>query len=623
MQKSDQVLSKEKQKFFRLCALSSGKRRSKSKSSDRARSDLEDRLCSHSSGVRMTDLNVLESKKSLSKFNSIGTNVDHLKNLSPVDRNLTKTTSSSDKRSKTECRILSQDLHLSDTSDSSEDETITSHSKIIQSNIRHIVCKNKVIVKQETFTNKVNIDSYQKSNKPRRTESKSIKTTLEKHKKSSKLNMKNMESSSDSSSFASDSSSSSDCSSSSSESRSNSTSSSDDSDSDSLSHKTEPIHSKVNDMSQIKSNVNVQIKNSNVFSTLDSNVGKNKILYNNCGLFGAFSNQVNEKKESLWGFAAEAKRQTNLFISNSYERTFGTFPESVMTNKNQSIFDKQPSPSNSNTNLEKCKPGAGQLRGLFDGLSHLFTTPKHSRSRTGQSPDYSEKKRRKTIDSCPKAFSVTEPREILKETRSTYKNYAFTKLKEKQTPDELRNVPEVKTTHASGFESSTNSFSSVLRNYGHSSKTLQSSTCSMEISTTSKNISSAITKFSDTILEKPSNEIYMSPSYLVKTAVNSKQHENDYRSFIKSETNFPSTSKSLNNTCFQNTSFGSPGIGFNIFNTDIGEDPNLKKMFQTNAEANQKKISSCPFTFSQPFSNQTGKITLRTQPQNIPLYYDP
>lgn len=86
-------------------------------------------------------------------------------------------------------------------------------------------------------------------------------------------------------------------------------------------------------------------------------------------------------KEQAWGFAAAAAGG------------IATGPFSMSVRDNGSSSNSQPCTSSSD-GFDKYKSGFGQLKGLFDGLSHLFTAPCHTRMRPGPFPNYSLTKRK-------------------------------------------------------------------------------------------------------------------------------------------------------------------------------------------------------------------------------------
>lgn len=126
------------------------------------------------------------------------------------------------------------------------------------------------------------------------------------------------------------------------------------------------------------------------------------------------------------------------------------------------------------------RPGFGQLKGLFDGLSHLFTTPAHSRFRTGVNmPNYNPG-RRKLRKKLPKRKHKTATNNI-KTVKQVPKTGIFPLLEGVKKPSV---VP------------------------------LQTSS-SHHTPTPSTN--------------------YLSPSFLVKAAVNAKKHETERRRIFKEE----------------------------------------------------------------------------------------
>lgn len=89
-------------------------------------------------------------------------------------------------------------------------------------------------------------------------------------------------------------------------------------------------------------------------------------------------------KEQAWGFAAAAAGGI----------ASGPFSMSVRDNGSSSNSQPCTSSYSSSDGFDKYKSGFGQLKGLFDGLSHLFTAPSSSRIRPGPFPNYSLTKRK-------------------------------------------------------------------------------------------------------------------------------------------------------------------------------------------------------------------------------------
>lgn len=126
-----------------------------------------------------------------------------------------------------------------------------------------------------------------------------------------------------------------------------------------------------------------------------------------------------------WGFAAEAKKNFDIFHKSTAqpERVFGNFDgidkESLVK------IDKTKA---SDTVKDRPADGksSGQLKGLFDSLSHVFSTTDYTRSRQGAPPNYKlgvrRKKQKDSLDGPPKI--------VLKETRSTFRDYKEQRLQE-------------------------------------------------------------------------------------------------------------------------------------------------------------------------------------------------
>ena len=131
---------------------------------------------------------------------------------------------------------------------------------------------------------------------------------------------------------------------------------------------------------------------------------------------GPFSCDANE--DSPWGFAAAAAKLTTEtpFFSN-ITSTFGApLPKLDLGDKPTFGLHIQPAASpdtnakaskkrrrksannnNNNNNMNRVRPGAGQLKGLFDGLSHFFSAPSNSRARSGgQAPNYAPDRRKRS-----------------------------------------------------------------------------------------------------------------------------------------------------------------------------------------------------------------------------------
>lgn len=116
--------------------------------------------------------------------------------------------------------------------------------------------------------------------------------------------------------------------------------------------------------------------------------------------FGGMS--VNTDKDAPWGFAAAAQgvetRRTAKDRTDS--KKHGT---NLFTNppENPSLFETPPDLSKSQPKPTDDKKGLGQLKGLFDGLSHFFSAPAPSRASRTQ-PNYNPNKRKPKDDAGKK-----------------------------------------------------------------------------------------------------------------------------------------------------------------------------------------------------------------------------
>ena len=226
---------------------------------------------------------------------------------------------------------------------------------------------------------------------------------------------------------------------------------------------------------------------------------------------GPFSCGLNEDKP--WGFAAAAAKLTveSPFFSN-ITSTFGApLPKLDLSDKPTFGLHIQPAASplgNKKKQKEekkaleatppcenKVKPGAGQLKGLFDGLSHFFSAPGSSRARPGAPmPNYAPDRRKRQHEDCNMS------KDTLKEKPSKTPKTEISKArdespsgsssKEKKRLEEVKELPRVPKPGI--FTPSDESL------------------------------------FSNN--EKPPK---MTPSNLVKTAVNSKRHEHERRKLLK------------------------------------------------------------------------------------------
>lgn len=128
--------------------------------------------------------------------------------------------------------------------------------------------------------------------------------------------------------------------------------------------------------------------------------------------FGSISG-IHVDIDAPWGFAAAAqavqdqKDNKTQCESKENKNLFTNLPEKI------SLFDKPPE-SSSQVDVkpleDKKSHGMGQLKGLFDGLSHFFTAPTPSRATRSQ-PNYNPNKRKPKDDPTKKEESVKTEKE--------------------------------------------------------------------------------------------------------------------------------------------------------------------------------------------------------------------
>ncbi|XP_063903929.1 histone acetyltransferase KAT6A isoform X2 [Zophobas morio] len=112
--------------------------------------------------------------------------------------------------------------------------------------------------------------------------------------------------------------------------------------------------------------------------------------------FGSISG-ITMDKDKPWGFAvaaAEAKRRE---LASGEPLTFESFKNQTFSfdgGSSKSFFPSLVEEKSSSNSSDKTKPGCGQLRGLFDGLSHLFAAATENRS-SRAAPNYNPNRRPK------------------------------------------------------------------------------------------------------------------------------------------------------------------------------------------------------------------------------------
>lgn len=286
--------------------------------------------------------------------------------------------------------------------------------------------------------------------------------------------------------------------------------------------------------------------------------------------FGSISGISDGVDNKIWGFAAAAAAAAAEAKNNSFgaKNTFGNFNSF----KDVESFAKL-AEDGKTAIAEKVKPGFGQLKGLFDGLSHLFTA-KESRSRTGTTPNYNPSRRKRANEKSDKPECKPEKEPPNDEEKRV-------KLEEDvREPKAITNVnPKPET--AVGIASVVTKQSNITIP-PKIPKRITPTTIYPEVER----------KNSPRPPEEPWTQ--MTPSNLVKTAVNSKRHELERRNFLKGDIPFG-------------------GLGYMGFShSSLLEDVRMKKR-NLIAEATQ---TNHPLSVPQPSNNQQGKMGHRTLPIN-------
>lgn len=594
LEKSDRI-SKEKQKFFRLSAIFADKKRAADKKKAEAAKNA-----------------ALEEKKLLNKPTNKPVNSDVNKNrIETVDAGKRVSTT----RSRTEPLEVSESSKVVKKREC-ESKCNTRTNKIKSNNKLDVKNKEKKTkpvpspVKVSTPVTKNKIISKALASKVKRVEKKPV---VVKHEESSSASSSEEEPPKEPHPADSESSmdTSEECSTSSSD-----ESTSMDSDSDTSAHRSENSRmSLTGPKLKPSSSLFVSTKNTTMST------------------FGSISGINDSKDSKVWGFAAAAA-EANKSNNFANKESFGSFSSNFIKNESKSsdsfsmlADDKtSTSTSTSNSSYDKLKPGLGQLRGLFDGLSHLFTT-NESRSRTSTTPNYNPTRRKRTSEK-----PLEKEKEPTKKTLTEPKEEKRPKIEPKEKENNnVKKASVISTTTNTNMSSSTSASTSTNTSASTSTTTSASTSTSNSTSTSTiipkpesaVGIASVLAKQTNitippkiprritphtisTQVERkpprpaifpPTSEdhkpwMQMTPSNLVKTAVNSKRHELERRNFLKGEVPFG-------------------GLGYMGFShSSLLEDVRMKKR-NLIAEATQ---TNHPLSVPQPSNNQPGKMGHRTHP---------
>ncbi|KAM0729576.1 Histone acetyltransferase KAT6B [Formica fusca] len=318
---------------------------------------------------------------------------------------------------------------------------------------------------------------------------------------------------------------------------------------------------------------------------------------------------LNEDKP--WGFAAAAAKLnvespffsniTNTFgaslpkLDVSDTPTFGLHiqqPAAVVNSSDNKKKDKNVAQTSVGfTNADnKVKPGSGQLRSLFDGLSHFFSAPANSRARSAgvPAPNYAPDRRKR-----PNTNDISKTNKI---PRGAQRN----------KPDDLPGTSKL--------------------------KDRKKTEVTAEISRIPK---PGIFVPSDECVFSSLNEKLprMTPSGLVKTAVNSKRHEHERRKLMRddmsslvkcaaTDASSPSSSSSRHEQQHQqlrkkqtatdsNTQIRHP-VPAAAKSSDLGSDPSVKS--NPNLKSNPRACTSATTTNTTTTPRATPCSTRKEEP---------
>lgn len=289
--------------------------------------------------------------------------------------------------------------------------------------------------------------------------------------------------------------------------------------------------------------------------------------------FGTISSLSNGKDTSPWGFAAAAAAAKDNALKSEDVKSDG--------NIFSSFTDK-----NDKNQQDKSKSGFGQLKGLFDGLSHFFAAPTQNR-RPNNTPNYSLSSRRKRINE-------TEPETILKKEKIE----EIKKLPEPKIILESKKLPEVKKLLKPELKPE-------IKLVKIDAKLTKTETLKIEIkepTPTPSKIPKCPTEkkvptpgiFAPSVAEE--EPPYLSPSSLVKTAANSKQHR----------------LKGVNNGDVKHGGGTTPTVVNNKSNIldDISARIKKRSNLNNNVSNNIVDGGNSQIGQQQSANNQTGKIGL-------------
>ncbi|PSN52347.1 hypothetical protein C0J52_18097, partial [Blattella germanica] len=272
-----------------------------------------------------------------------------------------------------------------------------------------------------------------------------------------------------------------------------------------------------------------------------------------------------DSSNSPWGFAAAAalskpENETSKFVLGDKAKkphggstpTFASLSakcgaikvesgNSSSSNLSQKE-EKTTGSSSSSSSGYKLQPGFGQLKGLFDGLSHLFTTPTHNRTRTGAiNYNPNRRKKQKSLQRLQQAQDTKSPisvQSVLNKVKSSEFAAESNKTVISSVPPPGKTIPQQ--------QNQLNTMPNIakpkvsIKVEGPTSRTspVQPPAPPASRKIPRPGIFVPSSEFDFLTLAPPAPpepENRMTPSRLVKTAVNSKKLEQERRRWLKGD----------------------------------------------------------------------------------------
>lgn len=294
------------------------------------------------------------------------------------------------------------------------------------------------------------------------------------------------------------------------------------------------------------------------------------------GILGSFSKPAPEATKftpMLGGLECHRKGKKPTGGSSVTTPTFASLSASCGTvnikaesgnssSSNLSQKEEKTTGSSSSSSSYKLQPGFGQLKGLFDGLSHLFTTPTHNRTRTGTiNYNLDSRKNQRCLQKLQQTQEIkklTAGQSIPSLSATSFMPFAASlsvTAKAKNSDAEITSNKTVPPPNQTAGRSGR--VVTLQQNQSHAIPTIAKPKATVKIETPLSRtgpvqppappanrkvprpgifVPSSETDFpSLTLPAPPEPENRMTPSRLVKTAVNSKKLEQERRRWLKGD----------------------------------------------------------------------------------------